>query len=417
MPPILGTMIVKALAAILAVAGLAGGVGYVSNSSRASEQPSLLTRKSGPECLQDRFGRECGTGVAIENSELAISPDGENGYLLIPFFDANLQRAEVQTYDRNPSTGSLVQKQGTAGCIAQGRKTACMSGRGLRAGEGIVISPDGRNVYAATENSIVIFDRDPASGDLTQPAGAAGCITSKPQKNPTCAPGKPPGGDIAISRDGLNVYVGGSSLAIFDRDPATGALIQKPGSEGVKPGRGDVIVSPDGKNVYMGTFKEGGPPPDFYGTSGIETFDRDAATGALTRVPSPAGCVSEKGRGGCRRGHELYEFVRGFSISPDGRNLYATGGRVLSNDSGGLMILDRLPDGTLVQKPGNAGCIENEPHLEGCGWDRSLSLREADDTTVSADGKRLYVFGSYDRDAQQIFIRHPSGRLTKAPGD
>src|SRR4029077_17459391 len=100
--------------------------------------------------VKDRFRRECGTGVGIENSELTISPDGKNGYLLIPFFDANLERAEVQIYDRNPATGSLVQKQGKAGCIAEGRRKGCAQGRGLRSGDGIAISPDGRNVYAST---------------------------------------------------------------------------------------------------------------------------------------------------------------------------------------------------------------------------------------------------------------------------
>jgi hypothetical protein len=408
-------MVVKWLAAVLALGGVAWGIGHVSASSGAPERPSLLTRKSGPECVKDRFGRECGTGVGVESSELAISPDGKNGYLLTPFVDANLQRAEVQTYDRNQSTGSLVQRLGTAGCIARGKRKGCAQGRALHYGYAIAISPDGRNVYATTEDSIAIFDRDPSTGNLTQPAGTAGCITSNLKKNPTCAPAKSLDGDIAISPDGLNVYVGGFSLAVFDRDPATGALTQEQGPEGVKPGRADVIVSPDGKNVYKGTFKEGGPGPEFYGTSGIQTFDRDPTTGALTRVPGRAGCVSEKGRGGCRRGHEFYD-VGGFSISPDGRHLYGTGGRELSNDSGGLMILDRLPDGTLTQKPGRTGCIENETRSEGCAWDRSLLLREADDTTVSADGKRVYVFGSYVRIAE-VFTRHPSGRLTKAPGD
>lgn len=408
-------MVAKWLAGVLVLAGMTWGIGQASGRTAVTQRPSLLSKGTGAECVKDRNGRECGTGVAIEDSELAISPDGKNAYLLIPFFDANLERAEIQTFDRNPATGSLVQKQGITGCIARGRRRGCARGRALREGSEIAISPDGRNVYVSTEDSIAIFDRDPTTGDLTQPAGPAGCITSNLKKNPTCSPARSLGSAMAISPDGLNVYVGGRSLAIFDRDPATGALTRKPGSEGVKPGDGDVLVSPDGENVYVGTFREGGPAPNFYGTSGIETFDRNSTTGALTRVPGRAGCVSEQGRGGCRRGHEFYG-VGGLSISPDGRNVYGTGGRFLNNDSGGLMILDRLADGTLRQKPGSAGCIENESGLEGCGWDRSLSLALAGDTTISADGTKLYVFSSrYSERGAAIFTRHPSGLLTKAP--
>ena len=163
-----------------------------------------------------------------------------------------------------------------------------------------------------------------------------------------------------------------------------------------------MIVSPDGKNVYGGINK-----PD-----GIETFDRDPTTGALTRVPGQAGCVSEKGRGGCRRGHEFIG-VGGLSISPDGRNVYgAESSGPGEPDLGSLMILDRLADGTLTQEPGRAGCLA----MSGEGCARADSLSEANDTTVSADGKRVYVFNHYDRDAA-IFFRHPSDRLTEGPGD
>lgn len=399
-------MVVKSLAAVLAVAGLAWGVGQASHSSATPQQSSVSAKRPGVECVTGQSGRDCGIGVAIENDELAISPDGKNGYLIIRFFGPDLERGGVYTYDRNPTTGSLVQKQGTAGCIAQGRRKGCVGGRALRDGSDIVASPDGRNVYAATEDAIAIFDRDPTTGELTQPAGAAGCITSKRnKKNPTCAQARGLfSGGIATSPDGMNVYVGGDSLAVFDRDPTTGALTQKPGSGGAKRAAGDVIVSPDGKNVYAVTFE-----PD-----GIETFDRDPATGALARIPGRAGCVSEKRQGGCRRGRELIVF--GLSISPDGRSVYGAGSRGPGQgDYGVVTILDRLPDGTLAQKKGRAGCFAMFGG-EGDGCARTESISEATDSTVSADGKRVYVF-SYFATSAEIFIRHPSGRLTERPGD
>jgi DNA-binding beta-propeller fold protein YncE len=393
---------VKAISGILVVAGIAWGIGEVSGSSAATQHSSISARKPGVECVKDYFGRECEIGISTENNGLAISPDGKNGYFLIPFFDPEGDRGAVWVFDRNPSTGSMAQKEGTAGCVAEGKRKGCAQARGLRFGDGIAISPDGRNVYASTDDSIVIFDRDPTTGDLTQPAGAAGCITSDLKENPTCVPGGSLGGDIAVSPDGLNVYVAGRSVTVFDRDPTTGALAQKPEPVGVKADVGDLVVSPDGKNVYVGTFEP----------EGIETFDRDPASGALTRVPGRVGCIFEKGKGGCRHGHELIS--TGLSISPDGRNVYgADSGGPGQPDYGSLMILDRLPDGTLAQKPGRAGCIVL---YEGEGCARADSLSEASDTTVSADGERVYVFNYYDSGAA-IFFRHPSGRLTEGPGD
>lgn len=353
---------------------------------RCTRASFALTKKSGPECVKYRIGRECGIGVAIEHSELAISSDGKNAYRIIPFVDPEGEHGGIWIFDRNPATGSLVQKQGTAGCIALGRRRGCAPVRGLRFGSDIEISPDGRNVYASTEHSTVIFDRDPSTGELSEPVGAAGRSFF---------------GSIAISPDGLNVYVGGRSLAVLDRDPTTGALTQKPGSEGTKRGAGGAIVSPDGKNVYASI-----------SNGGVVTFDRDPATGALTRVPGRAGCISEKGKGGCRRGHEFSGDA--LSISPDGRNVYDAGNPYPGRgDYGVLLVLDRLPDGTLAQKKGRAGCFAIYGG-EGEGCARGESLAGPNDATVSADGKRVYVFNPYESEAA-IFFRHPSGRLTEGP--
>lgn len=381
------TAVVKALSGISVIATLAWGIVTVSASSGTPGHPSLLTKKSGSECVKYRIGRECGIGVAIENSERTISPDGKSAYRIIRFVDPEGEHGGILSFDRNPTTGSLVQKQGTAGCIDPDRRKGCAPARGLRFGSDIVISPDGRNVYASTAHSIVIFDREPSTGELRGPTGAAG---------------RSPVESIAISPDGLNVYIGGRrSLAVFDRDPTTGALTQKPGSGGTRRDIGGVIVSPDGKNVYAGI-----------AIGGVATFDRDLATGALTRVPGRAGCVTEKGKGGCRHGHEFSGAA--LSISPDGRNVYGAWNPYPGQgDYGVLLILDRLPDGTLAQKKGRAGCFAIFGG-EGEGCARGESLSEANDTTVSVDGKRVYVFNSFDNEAA-IFFRHPSGRLTEGP--
>src|ERR1700712_5213394 len=139
----------KALAGILVVVALALGIEHVSGSSGATGRSSLHSARTGVECVKDRANSDCSTGAGIENSEFAISPDGRTGYRLLPFFDYGGERAAIWIYDRNPATGSLRQRPGTAGCIVRGSRTGCASARALSYGYEIAISPDGRNVYAS----------------------------------------------------------------------------------------------------------------------------------------------------------------------------------------------------------------------------------------------------------------------------
>ena len=133
-----------------------------------------------------------------------------------------------------------------------------------------MVSPDGKNVYlTAIDGLIGVFDRDAATGGLTQKAGAAGCIAER--SHGACGQGRQLGEPegIAISPDGKSVYVSSYStphLSTFDRDPESGELRQQPGSAGCfalsgshgscKSGRAfggssGVEVGPDGKNVYV----------------------------------------------------------------------------------------------------------------------------------------------------------------------
>jgi len=277
----------------------------------------------------------------------------------------------------------------------------CQSGEAFQDGvASITISPDGRNLYAATYAGVAVFDRDPESGALSQKPGAEGCISSTPKLTPTCAAarGLPGASDVAVSSEGMNVYAATPrALVVFDRDPSTGALTQKPSLEGmVLSGAGeDVLVNPDGRNVYVNS-------------RGLITFDRDPETGALTSVPGPAGCVSEKGEGGCRRGHEFSVYY--LAISPDGHNVYAAG--EVTQKVGVVDVLDRLPDGTLMQKPGRAGCIGGE---SGKKCADPGSQGEVRGISASPDGKRVYVFEYPFPGEGDPLLRHPSGRLTEVP--
>jgi DNA-binding beta-propeller fold protein YncE len=258
------------------------------------------------------------------------------------------------------AAGELTQKVGTAACVSYGGTGGvCQAGNGLDAAQGVVVSRDGKSVYVAAfgSDAVAIFDRDPATGALVQKAGRAGCV-SDDGTGGACEDGKALKGAtrLATSPDGTSVYVGSANsdaVAVFDRDPASGALVQKAGAAGCvsEDGTGgacqngkalvdarSVAVAPDGDSVYVAS----------QGSDAVAVFARDRATGALTQKAGAAGCVSETGtNGACRDGAALDE-AYGVAASPDGRSVYAA-----SAASDAVAILDRtMPATPTASSPG-----------------------------------------------------------------
>src|ERR1700744_5306231 len=238
-------------------------------------------------------------------------------------------------------------------------KKVCGKARALKgAGPGvgsraIAISPDGHNVYVAASgsDSIAFFDRDRATGALTQPKGKAGCVAAavgkaKGAQGCGLAIGLLAPNSVAVSPDGRDVDAttrDGSSVVTFLRNPRTRELRQLPPSAsgcisglpipGCTAGRSlkwpdVVVVSPDGKNVYVG---------DFAG-SGVASFARAGKAGALTQLSGTAGCITEAGEEGCAKGVEL-NHVEGMAIAANGSAVYTASAfssavGVLSRDQG-----------------------------------------------------------------------------------
>jgi DNA-binding beta-propeller fold protein YncE len=114
-------------------------------------------------------------------------------------------------------------------CVSEtGDAGACADGTALQTPFAIAASPDGLSVYVGvdTSDAIAIFDRDPASGAITQKPGADGCWSETGASG--CADGVALDfpRTVAVSPDGRNVYVAAFSsnaVAVFERDPLTGA--------------------------------------------------------------------------------------------------------------------------------------------------------------------------------------------------
>lgn len=313
---------------------------------------------------------------------LAISPDGKNVYAAGGGADN-----AVVTLDRAPGSGLL----SAAGCSrdVESASTNCgtSTAPALAGAEGVVVSPDGRNVYVAAQgdSAVSTFARDPATGALTYgsciSSGAVGCGATTP------APGDllyPRGATIAP--DGLGVYIAGanSGVAAFRREPSTGALTWVQSTAELAPALVvGVAVSPDGSSVYAGSVNR----------SAVFGFRRDVTTAMLTA----AGCVKDPSSvATCAATSGGMPGTEGVVVAPDGASLYST-----SFYGSALATFARNPvDGLLSP----TGCFRDVTGLalgcstlvEGLGSSRAV--------TTSPDGRTVYATGQGDA-AVAVFAR------------
>ncbi len=234
---------------------------------------------------------------------------------------------------------------------------------GLKGITSIAVSPDNKNVYASGMGDSVVaaFSRDAATGALSFGACYAYHTGGLGLQSGSFA--------ITVSPDNKNVYVGSfsdSSIVVFERDAATGALkfsarIQS-GRDGVRgiAGATSIIVTPDNRNVYVTGLME----------NALAVFDRDVATGALTYDTcfiDDQGDV--KGLSGANEAN----------VSPDNKNVYVT---AIAN--GALAVFNRDPSGGVLSfstafESGGSGLLPAAPSVAGGPEDRLAYMTSSAD--------------------------------------
>lgn len=204
--------------------------------------------------------------------------------------------------------------------------------------------------------------------------------------------------DVAVSPDGRHVYAVfflPSALAVWARDPATGALehveTQKNGISGVEHMSGpfSLVVSPDGAHVYAATFS----------SDAVVAFSRDPETGALDFLQAVRdGVGGFDGLDQLGGSADRILAPGALAVSPDGGSLYVAGA---ADDA--VAALSRDPETGLL------GFLEAE--LDGEAGVQGL--QGAKGLALSPDGLHLYATGDQD-ERLAVFERDASGLLTFA---
>jgi 6-phosphogluconolactonase (cycloisomerase 2 family) len=258
--------------------------------------------------------------------------------------------------------GTLAQLAGAGGCVSLQAGLGCTPARGLDDARAVALSPDGLSLYvaAATPASVTSFSVAPGNGLLAQLNLGAGCLSS-------------------VAQDGC-----GAARAL--------------------EGASSIVVSPDNLHVYVAS-----------ATAGAVTSFARQPNGSLVGVAGVAGCISTTQVTGCSAATSLGG-ADALAISPDGRFVYVAGGTADS-----LLTFSRdAATGRLTQLAGTTGCFRNG--RADCAPVTGLDGPAA--IVIPADGASLYVASTagtltaFQRDATTgVLTQLPPGAGCLSDGD
>ncbi len=336
------------------VAAVSSALTLVAGSSHASALGFVETQDEGGV-----DGANNPDNTLFRPSGIALSPDGNHAYLAAAGDNA------ITIFSRDSATGRLTRQS----ALVQDGTTI----DGLMAADEIIVSPDGKNVYAIGQKSNTVamltgYVRDSVTGELTflQSLDALYLALLRVQLSSSQV-------SMAFSPDGKYLHVtarASQALIVFER-AVDGTLTLKESFTtnglGTRPIDAirfpwDVALSPDGQNVYVVA------AGDTFMVNGLTVFTRDPASGNLTVVEAHRSGVD---------GVEMMTNPQAVEVSPDGNYVYA-----LSGVDGTIVTFARAADGTLT-------FVESHHHMDPTGTFNILL--GAKTLTVSANGQLVYV--------------------------
>ena len=316
---------------------------------------------------------------------------------------------------RSEATGELT----PTGCVDDndsGLDTCAASGDGMDNVTSVVVSPDGRSVYAAaigesaalSDDAVSAFSRDTSTGGLTP----LGCVDDNDTGGDACATSTNGLNDVsglAVSPDGEWLYAVSNvddAIVTFDRNTTTGVLtpigcIEDVGGPDACAASGtdalngafQVVISPDGNSLYVAARND----------NAVTGFSRNIGTGALTFN----GCVDDDDNGTGTCGATMPGLGAPEVIAMDGTGTAVyLGARV---DDAIARLSRNTGTGALTPQ----GCVDDEDTgADACAQSTS-GLDAPVGIAVSHDGTSLYIGARGDNDVV-AFDRAANGAIFPA---
>jgi len=270
----------------------------------------------------------CATNNGLyEVQGVAVAPNGEHVYAASHLGGGGTTGGALTAFSRNPATQTIAQLQ----CVPRTSTAAgfCHEGSGLPSLEGadsLAVSPDNKFLYATGyfAGSVVGFN---------------------------------------IVQSGPNAGKIGSLVNCLWGSPSAGECVQASGMSAAK----GIALSPDGRDAYVAMFN-----------GGVTALSRDPVSGVLSFNQ----CFTQGGGSGCAADPTLVVGARDVVVSPDGSDVYVTGG---SGVNGYLRAYAR---NKLTGQLAPIGCVT---YLAIPGCSTAAGMANADKLAVSPDGHSLYV--------------------------
>ncbi len=316
---------------------------------------------------------------------VVVSPDGRNVYV------AGSTAGAVVTYTRSPD-GTLTY----LGCVRDvGAAVVCATeAEGLSSPQYLAVSPDGKNVYAGgggADNAVVTLNRDPVTGALS----AGGCwrdTGSAANCGGNNAPALQGAEGVTVSSDGRNVYAvaqGDSSINTFARDAGTGALTYVSCISVAPIGCGSAFTTSFSAPRALTSTPDGKGVYAGVANSGVVAFLRDPATGAISYADTVASLAPA--------------LIVGVAVSPDDKHVYAGS---VNRSAVYTMARDASTAGLTL-----LGCVKDIGAISVCDQE-TQGLLGSEGVVVPGDGASVYSTGFYESTLVSFLRSSTSGLLT-----
>lgn len=282
------------------------------------------------------------------------------------------------------------------GCFKDvGSPTACTATEGLDSPRFVAVSPDSRHVYVSggDDAAVVIFQRDTSTGALSAPTCVEGAGSSASCPANVSAPLVGAEG-IAVAPSGLQVYVaaqGSNAVAVLNRNGANG-MLSFGSCHTQSAAAGCTTTSGLQAPRELAVAPDGGGVYVASATSNVvKAFDWQPGTGTLTDAGSAGGA----------------SLPVGVAVSPDGKHVYAGSAQVGDANSSLVRVYARDTSTSALTA---AGCVrDGASTATGCTVAEGLSRVEG--VAVAPDGANVYAAGSGDNAIAALTRDPASGAL------